>query len=341
MAPAGAQAPAVPLVSVHHSWDHHWFAWLPRHPVYEAAEIMSIDAAGSPYRAVWVFFTERRGGKRQTHFLDDRRIVERFAESHYRPISYERSGAEGRAQSVRVALDGLDGVPIKIAVDLADRKLTREEAGLTDQSGHNADTLFLLFHRDRSALARANEIRIGGRDYSFRSGDDPAGKHRFIAAYSAGIQIAVLPFGRWSVSRQGARLDAPAAGLSFAVAARNRGWRLTADPPGYRNRITVDLDSRGALTAYRHDTGPHRLALGFDAPLPLVPDAPPTARRFAIRMNPDAPVASGEVVSERAEGGRRLSWRFSSPRWAAGYPFQSVIQPNGGGQALTVRSLRP
>ena len=150
MAPAGAQAPAVPLVSVHHSWDHHWFAWLPRHPVYEAAEIMSIDAAGSPYRAVWVFFTERRGGKRQTHFLDDRRIVERFAESHYRPISYERSGAEGRAQSVRVALDGLDGVPIEIAVDLADRKLTREEAGLTDQSGHNADTLFLLFHRDFS-----------------------------------------------------------------------------------------------------------------------------------------------------------------------------------------------
>ena len=193
----------------------------------------------------------------------------------------------------------------------------------------------------RSALARANEIRIGGRDYSFRAGDDPAGKHRFKAAYSAGIQIAILPFGRWSFSRQGARLDAPAAGLSFAVAARNRGWRLTAVPPGYRNRITVDLDASDALTAYRHDTGPHRLALGFDAPVPLVPDAPPTARRFAIRMDPDEPVASGEVVSERAEGGRRLTWRFSSPRWAAGYPFQSVIQPNGGGHALTVRSLRP
>ena len=101
------------------------------------------------------------------------------------------------------------------------------------------------------------------------------------------------------------------------------------------------MDASGALTAYRHDTGPHRRALGFDAPLPLAADAPPTARRFAIRMNPDEPVASGEVVSQRAEGGRRLTWRFSSPRWAAGYLFQSVIQLNGGGHALTVRTLRP
>ena len=154
IAPANAAAPVVPLVTAHHHWDHHWFVWLPRHPVYESVEVMSIDSAGGFYRAVWVFFTERHGGKRQVHFFDDRQIVEGFPGSHYRPIDYERSGSPGQGQSVRVALTGLDDVPIEIVVDLADRPLTRTGAGLTNQSGHSADTLFLLFHRDRPAARR-------------------------------------------------------------------------------------------------------------------------------------------------------------------------------------------
>ena len=170
--PAGAAAPVVPLVTAHRYWDHHWFVWLPRHPVYESVEVMSIESAGGHCRAVWVFFTEREGGKRHVHFFDDRRIVEHFPGSHFRPIEYERSGTPGQGQSVRVALSGLDDAPIEIAVDLADRPLTRTGAGLTDQSGHSADSLFLLFHRNRNAPLRANEIRIGGRDYSFRPDDD-------------------------------------------------------------------------------------------------------------------------------------------------------------------------
>ena len=154
--PANAATPVVPLVTAHHHWEHHWFVWLPRHPVYESVEVMSVDSAGDYFRAVWVFFTERHGGKRQVHFFDNRRIVEHFPGSRYRPIEYERYGAEGRGQSVRVALVGLDDAPIEIEVDLADRPLTRTEAGLTDQSGHSADTLVLLFHRDRNALARFN-----------------------------------------------------------------------------------------------------------------------------------------------------------------------------------------
>ena len=339
VAPANAAAPVVPLVTAHHHWDHHWFVWLPRHPVYESVEVMSIDSAGDYFRAVWVFFTERRGGKRQTHLFDNRQIVERFPGSHYRPIEYERSGTPGQGQSVRVALAGLDDVPIEVAVDLADRPLTRAGAGLTDQSGHSAGALFLLFHRDRTALARTNEVRIGGGDYSFRAGDDPTGKHRFMAAYSAGIQIAVVPFGQWSFSRQETRLNATATGLSFAVTEPNGGMRLTASVPGYHSRIAVDLNAGGALTGYRHDAATHRLALDFDADLPLALDAPRTAREFAIRMNPDEPVARGEVVSEPLEGGRRLTWRFHSPPWTVDCPFESIIKPNGGGHALVIRSL--
>ena len=338
--PAGAAAPVVPLVSHHQYWDHQWFVWLPRHPVYESVEIMSVDTAGSPYRAVWVFFTERRGGKRQVHFFDDRQIVEYFPGSHYREIEYKRSGNSDGGQSVQVALKGLDGEPIEIAVDAADRPLTREGAGLTDQSGHGADTVVLLFLRDRSALARTHRVRIGGRDFSFRAGDDPAGTHRFKAAYSAGIQIGVIPFGNWSFRRHGMWLRAPAAGFSFALTRPGGGMRLTASLPGYRDRITADLDAGGALAGYRHDTATHRLALSLDAALPLAPDAPRTARRFAIHLDPDEPVARGEVVSAPVRGGRRLIWRFRVPHWAAAYPFESVIRPNGDGHTLAIRSLR-
>ena len=342
VAPAGAASPVVPLVSHHQYWDHQWFVWLPRHPVYESVEVMSVDTTGSPYRAVWVFFTERRGAKRQLHFLDDRRIVDTFPGSHYRPIAYRRSGARGKGQSVRVALEGLDGAPIEIAVDLADRPLTRFGAGLTDQSGHSAGRLFLLFHRDRNALARSNEIRIGGRDYSFRPGDDPAGTHRFRAAYSAGIQVAVIPFGRWSFVRRNGRLSASVDGLpfSFAAGARQGGLRLAASLPGYRSRIAVDLDADGGFAGYRHNAAGHRLAFGLDAALPLAADAPRAARRFSVSMNPEKPVARGEVVSAPAPGGRRLTWRFDSPQWATGYPFESVIEPNARGHTLTIRSLR-
>lgn len=339
VAPATPAAAVVPLVTAHQHWDHHWFVPLPRHPRYESVEIMSIDSAGGYYRAVWVFFTERHGGKRQIHFFDDPQIVEHFPGSHYRPIDYQRSGAPGEGQSVRVALTGLDDVPIEIVVAVADRPLTRTGAGLTDQSGHSADTLFLLFHRDRNALAQSSEVRIGARHYSFRDGDDPTGRHRFTAVYSAGIQIAVVPFGHRVFSKHEARLSASGAGLSFDIAEPDGGMRLTAARPGYRNRIVVDLNAGGALTGYRHDAATNRLALGLDAALPLAPDAPPAEREFAIRMNPDEPVARGKVISEPMEGGRRVAWHLHSPPWTADYSFESIIEPSDGGHALVIRPL--
>ena len=33
--------PLVPFATVVDSWDHHWFLWLPLHPVYEAVEVAS------------------------------------------------------------------------------------------------------------------------------------------------------------------------------------------------------------------------------------------------------------------------------------------------------------
>ena len=49
------RVPFVPLTSTLSHWDHHWFVWLPRHPVYESVEIMSREAPENPLQLVWVF----------------------------------------------------------------------------------------------------------------------------------------------------------------------------------------------------------------------------------------------------------------------------------------------
>ena len=195
MLPArGLATPAIPLISEHHYFDHHWYVWLPRHPTYEAVEVMSIDAPFNPYKLVWVFFTEREGAKRQHHLMSDRRIAEAVDGFHYREIYYRRTGEAGEGQGVHVSLTGPDGVPFEIEIDAEGVPLTRAGAGLTDQSGHSADLLVLLFHRERAAVTERNRVVIGGHDFSFRTGDDPEGKHRLMAAYSAGIQIVTFRF---------------------------------------------------------------------------------------------------------------------------------------------------
>ena len=67
--------PLVPITSRLGRWDHHWFVWLPRHPVYESVEVASRDAPENPFKFVWVFFTERDGAKRQVHYLNNHDVV--------------------------------------------------------------------------------------------------------------------------------------------------------------------------------------------------------------------------------------------------------------------------
>ena len=43
--------PLVPLLSFLQHWDHHWYAWLPGDPVYEAVEVMATERSGQePHR---------------------------------------------------------------------------------------------------------------------------------------------------------------------------------------------------------------------------------------------------------------------------------------------------
>ena len=335
-----AAAPVVPLISHHHPFDHHWYVWLPRHPKYEAVEVMTIDTPHNPYRLVWVFFTEREGAKRQHHFMDDPLIAESTDYFHYREIDYRRTGEAAEGQGVQVSFTGLDGARVEVEIDAEGMPLTPKGAGLTDQSGHGAERVVMLFHRERNALAERNRVTIDGQDFSFRAGDDPEGKHRFVAAYSVGIQIVVFPFGQWTFSASEARLSDNVAGLSFNVEAQNEGTALVADLPGYQNRTTIELDAVGALERYRHDMGSHRMVISLDEALPLTGAQPQTVSRFSILMDPDEAVASGRIVSEPTESGRRLLWTIDTPTWAAGYPFESLIEERDDMTTLSIRSAR-
>ena len=338
---ASVSSPAVPLTSHHVHFDHHWYVWLPRHPTYEAVEVMSVDAPHNPYKLVWIIFTERDGEKRQHHFIDDRRITEYVDNFHYREIDYRRAGEFGKGQSVHASFSGLDGAAgVEIAIEAEGMPLKWHDDGLTDQSGHSAEKLVMLFHRVSGSLTERNSVVIDGRDFSFRAGDDPEGKHPFVAAYSAGIQIVVFPFGQWSFATSESHLSDDAAGLSFDVEVRTGGVALVADLPGYRDRITIELDADGALERYRHDVGSHRMVISLDEPLPLTGSAAEATSRFSILMDPDEPVASGRVVSEPTGSGRRLSWTIDTPSWGLGYPFQSVIEQRSDETMLTVRSAR-
>ena len=333
-------ATAIPLISYHLTFDHHWYVWLPRHPKYEAVEVMTVDAPFNPYRLVWVFFTEREGEKRQHHFMDDPSIAQSTDYFHHREIDYRRTGADGEGQGVHVSLTDLDGVPFEVEIDAEGVPLTQAGAGLVDQSGHGADRVVMLFHRKRTALAERHRVTIGGEDYSFRAGDDPEGEHRFSAAYAAGIQLVVFPFGTWTFTGDETRLGNEAAGFSFAVEAREGGAALVSNLMGYNNRTTVELNGDDALEEYRHDVGAHRMVISLDDALPLSGSAPHSASRFSVLMDPDEPVASGNVVSAPTENGRRLSWTIDTPAWGTGYPFESLIEQGDDGMTLTIRSAR-
>ena len=198
----------------------------------------------------------------------------------------------------------------------------------------------MLFHRKRTAQAERNMVVIDGQDFSSRAGDDPERMHRFEAAYTAGIQIVVIPFGQWAFKGDETRLGNEAAGFSFAVEPRENGVALVSDLPGYNDRTTIELAGNGDLERYRHDVGAHRMDISLEEPLPLTGPAPQSASRFSILMDPDEPVARGRVVSEPTESGRRLSWTIDTPSWAANYPFESLIEQRDGTMTLTIRSAR-
>ena len=331
--------PLVPITSRLGHWDHHWFVWLPRHPVYESVEVASRDAPENPFKLVWVFFTERDGAKRQVHYLNNHDVVARWAGSLYRAIHYEQSGAVGQPQGVTVRLYDKDNHPVDIAITVDTRPL--RPAGLTNQSGHAATRHFLVFFREQAALAVRNRVVIAGEDFSFNTMEGVTGTYRFMAAYSTNVYTVVLPFTTTRFRYAHDQL-ASASGTIFAQThATEEEIIYTSRAVGSPDVVQLVMTPQGGLKTYAHQSGAHSFNIRFAPPLVWRTDEHPEPVTYSMSLGSFPDLVRGQVQSQREGQRLGLTWRHASPLWAQAYAFQSVITlEEDGSYQLAVSSLR-
>jgi hypothetical protein len=331
--------PLVPLTSLFSHWDHHWFVWLPRHPVYESVEIMSRDAPENPVKLVWVFFTERAGPKRQVHYLNNLDVVTRWGGSLYRDIHYERSGTAGQAQGVTVRLHDQKHQPVDIDITVDARPL--RPAGLTDQSGHAATRHFLVFFREQQALAVRNRVVIAGEDFSFNTDDGSTARYRFKAAYSANVYVVTLPFTTTRFRSEDEHLTSTAGHLFTTTRSAEEEVVSTSPAGGSPEVVQLAITTQGGLKTYTHQMDGHRFTIRFTPPLVWGANEHPEPVTYRMSLDRFPDLVHGQVQRQR-EGQRLvLAWRHTSPQWAQAYAFQSVITlEEDGGYQLAVSPLR-
>lgn len=322
--------PIVPLSTVVDSWDHHWFLWLPHHPRYESVEIASREADRDGGAAVWVWFTERAGSKRQVHYRNDARLAA-FVGGNYRPIAYQISGEDGRPRSVHVRFDDIENTPVEIEVRCdPDQTLTRHGAGLTDQSGHMSDRAFLVFHRETNALAQEGRALIGPTNYTF-GGEDGQGAFRFKWAYSHRIFIGLIRYDSFTATfGPGGFTSTPETAGLYVL---HRSWG---------GSVSLLSEAAGQLREYvdRAANGDF-LRVVFD---PLLPncgrDDQPRSSSFSISIGAAADLIKGSVETRCGDQLHVLDWHPSQPVWASRQPFRSEIsRPDERSALVNVRPV--
>ena len=331
--------PLVPLTSTLSHWDHHWFVWLPRHPVYESVEIASRDTPDHPLQLVWVFFTERDGVKRQVHYLNNRDVMTHVPGSLYREIHCERSGTAGRPQSVTVRLHDQNNQLVDIDITADDHPLS--PAGLTNQSGHAATRHFLVFFREQQALAVRNRVVIAGEDFSFTTDDRSTTQYRFKAGYSANVYVVTLPFTTTRFRSEAEHLTSTGGHLFTKMRSAEEEVVSTSPAGGSPEVVQLALTTQGGLKTYTHQSDGHRFTIRFTPPLVWGAVEQPEPVTYSMSLDRFPDLVQGQVQSHR-EGQRLvLEWRHTSPQWAQAYAFQSVITfEEDGGYQLVVSPLR-
>ena len=247
----------VPFATAVDAWTHHWFLWLPHHPLYESVEVASREPDQDGQADVWAWFTERAGSKRQIHYRNDPRLA-KFVSGTCRPIAHQISGEDERPRNHQVTFDDLENVLVTISMQFdPGQRLTRQGAGLTDQSGHMSDRAFLLFHRDTNALARAGEAFVGTRNYTFGPDDDQGG-FPFKWAYSPRVSIGLILYNSLQVTfgPQGFEPSPETKDVYVMNRAWGGGVSLRSDQAG-QVRDYTDRSAKGDF-----------LRVVFDPPLP-------------------------------------------------------------------------
>jgi hypothetical protein len=321
--------PLVPFATTLGAWDHHWFLWLPHHPTYESVEVASREPGSDGRVAVWVWFTERVGAKRQIHYRNDPQLAA-VIRGNTCPIGFQIAGEDGRPRGLEVRFDDIENRPVEIDVTFdPDQALSRQGAGLTDQSGHMSDGAFMIFHRDRNALARLGRASIANTNYTFGS-DEAKGAFPFRWAYSHGISIALILYTSFT-ARFGPDGYTPSPGNDGLYVMPRRGggsFSLLADQGG-RLMEYVERDARGNF-----------IRVVFDPPLP--PGGGDNARSsssFSISIKPAGDLVRGRVESRCGDRACVLDWHPGEPLWTSKQLFRSEIsRPDDHSVSVVVKS---
>jgi hypothetical protein len=326
-AESGKLHPLVPFSTVMTHWDHHWFLWLPNHAVFESVEIASRETDSSGRAAVWVWFTERAGTKRQIHYRNDAQLA-RSVGGVYRQIDYKISGEAGRPRAVEVRFDDSEGKPVNLDVAFdPTQTLVRYGAGLTDQSGHMSDRAFLIFYRETNALAEDAHASIEGSNATFEK-SEPKGPFPFKWAYSHGITIGLIQCGTSKVMfGPGGYNPSPEAGRYV----RQMPWG---------GNVTL-LSESGALREYIDRTASDDfLRVVFEPPLPpCAGEIKQELSTFSISIAAAADVIKGRVDTRCGGGVQELIWHPEQPLWASKTPFRSEV--SGSDEQSLLVTVRP
>lgn len=338
LAPMTASAkPLVPLLSFLQHWDHHWYAWLPGDPVYEAVEVMATERGGQE-PLVWVFFTERAPPKNQVNYYNDEAAAATSRAggrvTHFVPMRFAMTGHDGDPLGVAVAFDGAESRRIAVEIGVDDGvKLSTTGAGLTNQIGHSSARTLLIFFREQAARTEQARVTVAGVDMV----KPQPGIERpipFVAAYSRNVYSAGFPFYGAAVSFEE---GAPAPVISFHAAPGSGDYES-------RDGRRLVATGEGALQAYQQQdrSGTHKLDVRFEPPLPPVERlaAGEASSHFTVSLDGFADLISGEVVLNRDDNAAVLGWRFDAPAWTRttwGLQTTATI----GGDAVTRIELKP
>lgn len=322
-------APIVPFITEFSHWDNHWIVWLPHDPVYEAVEMMSAAIPEADGPLIWAFLTERDTPKRQDYYINSHEIAARTGWA-YADIDYSTTGDAQGPLGLKARFADRRNKPWSIGVDFApDARLS--PAGLTDQSGHSAERIFLLFYRGQAAGTEQTVVTVDGVEMSEPLANEPAPPVR--AAYGSNIYVAVIPFGKRRIWFRPRDWRDPAAGdLDFLEQpSADFGHHLYAAMRPGSEKIELLLDAQGGLERYQHRRGQHVLTVDFSP-------AVATSGKATYRMSFDEfhDLLSGEVSVTREDGTLVLDWSHQTPAWARDYPLQTRLQREMNESTLVV-----
>ena len=330
--------PLVPLLSFLQHWDHHWYAWLPGDPVYEAVEVMATERSGQE-PLVWVFFTDRAPPKNQINYHNDTAVAAasraRGRLSYFVPMRFAMTGNDGAPLGVAVAFDDAESRRIGIEIGVDDGvKLSTTASGLTNQIGHSSAHMLLIFFREQGARTQQARVRVVGVDMT----KPQAGVERpipFVAAYSRNIYSGGFPFYGATVSFEEAA-PPPGPVIRFHPASGSSDYEGS---DGQRLVTTGE----GALQAYQQQdwSRAHRLDVRFEPPLPPVEHlaAGEVSSHFTVSLDGFANLISGEVIVHHEDNAATLDWRFDAPAWTRAWGLLTTTAL--GGDGVTHIELKP